>query len=88
MALITPSTPPGTMELLPRQQIVFQRMLDTIRRGFELYGFLPIETPVFELADVLLSKSGGPSLVFNVTVSRSKVRRATLMLSLVATASE
>ena len=59
MALITPSTPPGTMELLPRQQIVFQRMLDTIRCGFELYGFLPIETPVFELADVLLSKSGG-----------------------------
>jgi histidyl-tRNA synthetase len=34
-------------------------MLDTIRRGFELYGFLPIETPVFEVADVLLSKSGG-----------------------------
>jgi histidyl-tRNA synthetase len=59
MALIHPSTPPGTMELLPRQQVVFQRMLDTIRRGFELYGFLPIETPVFELADVLLSKSGG-----------------------------
>jgi histidyl-tRNA synthetase len=47
------------MELLPRQQIVFQRMMDTIRRGFELYGFLPIETPVFEVADVLLSKSGG-----------------------------
>jgi histidyl-tRNA synthetase len=59
MALINPCTPPGTMELLPRQQIVFQRMLDTIRRGFELYGFLPIETPVFEVADVLLSKSGG-----------------------------
>jgi histidyl-tRNA synthetase len=47
------------MELLPRQQIVFQRMMDTIRRGFERYGFLPIETPVFELAEVLLSKSGG-----------------------------
>ena len=59
MALITPCTPPGTMELLPRQQIVFQRMMDTIRRGFELYGFLPIETPVFEVSDVLLSKSGG-----------------------------
>ena len=59
MALINPCTPPGTMELLPRQQIVFQRMMDTIRRGFELYGFLPIETPVFEVADVLLSKSGG-----------------------------
>jgi len=34
-------------------------MLDTIRRGFERFGFLPIETPVFELASVLLTKSGG-----------------------------
>jgi histidyl-tRNA synthetase len=59
MAIITPRTPPGTMELLPRRQIAFQRMLDTIRRTYELFGFLPIETPVFEVADVLLSKSGG-----------------------------
>ncbi|MCC6625087.1 MAG: histidine--tRNA ligase [Deltaproteobacteria bacterium] len=56
---MTPRTPPGTMELLPRQQIAWQRMLDTIRRGYERFGFVPIETPVFELAEVLLSKSGG-----------------------------
>ncbi len=47
------------MELLPAQQIAFQRMLDTIRHNFELFGFVPIETPVFELTDVLLTKSGG-----------------------------
>ena len=47
------------MELLPRDQIAFQRILDTIRRSFEGFGFLPIETPVFELSDVLLTKSGG-----------------------------
>ncbi|HEY1550874.1 MAG TPA: histidine--tRNA ligase [Kofleriaceae bacterium] len=34
-------------------------MLDTIRRGFERFGFLPVETPVFEVVDVLLTKSGG-----------------------------
>ena len=39
MAVITPRTPPGTMELLPRLQIAFQRMLDTIRRGYERFGF-------------------------------------------------
>ena len=50
---------PGVMELLPRDQIAFQRMLDTIRRNFERFGFLPIETPVIELSDVLLTKSGG-----------------------------
>lgn len=59
MALITPRTPAGTMELLPRRQIAFQRMLDTIRRNYERFGFIPVETPVFEVADVLLSKSGG-----------------------------
>ncbi len=57
--MIKPRTPPGTMELLPRDQIAFQRMLDTIRRTFEGFGFLPIETPVFELSDVLLTKTGG-----------------------------
>ena len=34
-------------------------MLDTIRRGFERFAFLPIETPVFEVSDVLLTKTGG-----------------------------
>ncbi|MGH8153174.1 MAG: ATP phosphoribosyltransferase regulatory subunit, partial [Rhodanobacteraceae bacterium] len=57
--MTTPRTMPGTLELLPREQIVFQRMLDTIRRTFETYGFLPIETPAIEFADVLLTKSGG-----------------------------
>ncbi len=57
--LIKPRTPPGVMELLPRDQIAFQRMLDTIRRNFERFGFLPVETPVMELSEVLLTKSGG-----------------------------
>ncbi|CAO3447348.1 Histidyl-tRNA synthetase (EC 6.1.1.21) [Azospirillum argentinense] len=59
MSLITPRTPPGTMELLPRQQVAFQRLLDTIRRGYERFGFVPVETPVFETVDTLLTKSGG-----------------------------
>lgn len=57
--MIKPRTPPGVMELLPRDQIAFQRMLDVIRRNFERFGFLPVETPVFELSDVLLTKTGG-----------------------------
>ena len=56
---VQPRTPQGVLELLPPQQLAFQRMLDTIRRGFERFGFLPVETPVFELTDVLLTKSGG-----------------------------
>jgi len=57
--LIKPRTPPGVMELLPRDQIAFQRMLDVIRRNYERFGFLPVETPVFELSEILLTKSGG-----------------------------
>jgi len=56
---IKPRTPPGVMELLPREQIAFQRMLDAIRATFERFGFLPVETPVMELSEVLLTKSGG-----------------------------
>lgn len=57
--IITPKTPTGTMELLPREQMMFQKMLDTIRQKFERYGFQPIETPVFEETNILLTKSGG-----------------------------
>jgi histidyl-tRNA synthetase len=56
---VSPRTPPGVLELLPAQQIAHQRMLDTIRRGFERFGYVPVETPVFELSEVLLTKSGG-----------------------------
>jgi histidyl-tRNA synthetase len=59
MALTTPRTMPGVLELLPREQIAFQRMLDSIRRGFEVYGFVPVETPAIEFSDILLTKSGG-----------------------------
>ncbi|HMT37236.1 MAG TPA: histidine--tRNA ligase, partial [Thermomonas sp.] len=57
--MIKPRTPPGVMELLPRDQVAFQRMLDAIRRTFEGFGFLPVETPVMELSEILLTKSGG-----------------------------
>ena len=59
MALTPARTMPGVLELLPLDQIAFQRMLDTIRRNFERFGFLPVETPVIEHSDVLLTKSGG-----------------------------
>jgi histidyl-tRNA synthetase len=57
--LIKPRTAPGVLELLPPDQIAFQRLLDTIRDNYERFGFLPIETPVMELSELLLTKSGG-----------------------------
>jgi histidyl-tRNA synthetase len=57
--VITPRTPSGVLELLPGEQVAFQRMLDAIRSGYERFGFLPIETPAFERSEVLLTKTGG-----------------------------
>lgn len=59
MSLIQPRIPSGTHELLPQEQMVFQHMVDVIRRGYERFGFVQIETPVFERRDILLTKSGG-----------------------------
>jgi len=47
------------MELLPKEQIIFQRMIAVIQSWYEKFGFTPLETPVFEIKDVLLTKSGG-----------------------------
>src|SRR6185436_8562341 len=58
-SMAKPRTMPGVLELLPLEQAAFQGMLDTIRRNFERYGFLGIETPAIEYSDVLLTKSGG-----------------------------
>jgi len=49
----------GFMELLPAQQMVFNKILDTIRRIYEAFGFIPIDTPILERAEVLLAKAGG-----------------------------
>lgn len=57
--IIKPSILAGFMELIPSEQILFNKMMDTIRENYEKFGFLPIDTPVIEKAEVLLAKGGG-----------------------------
>ncbi len=57
--VITPSILPGFMELLPADQMVFNQMLETIKKTYETYGFIPLDTPMIEKSEVLLAKSGG-----------------------------
>ncbi len=59
MPKITPRTLSGFMELLPADQIKFERMLAVLRESYALYGFTPLDTPVIESAEVLLAKGGG-----------------------------
>ena len=59
MAKVSPRTLSGFMELLPRQQMKMERMMEVLRRSYSVYGFTPLDTPVIESAEVLLAKGGG-----------------------------
>ena len=59
MNKIEPKTLPGFMELLPNEQILFNQMKYQIQKSYEKFGFLPLNTPIIESADVLLAKAGG-----------------------------
>ena len=59
MNKVEPRTLPGFMELLPTDQILFNSIKDKIRSIYENYGFLPLNTPIIELSEVLLAKAGG-----------------------------
>jgi len=56
---IKPKTLPGFMELLPNEQILFNKMKNTIQKTYESFGFLPLDTPIIEEAKILLAKAGG-----------------------------
>lgn len=57
--IIEPRTLPGFMELNPNEQVKFDQMKETIKRSYERFGFLPLDTPVIEFSEVLLAKAGG-----------------------------
>lgn len=85
--IVKPKTLSGFMELSPNDQILFNKIKDSIRRNFELSGFLPLDTPTIESAEVLLAKAGGETekqvyqitkgdnnlcLIFDLTVPLAK----------------
>ena len=59
MAKTEPRTLSGFMELLPSDQILFEQMKNTIEETYQKFGFLPLDTPIIELSEVLLAKAGG-----------------------------
>ena len=82
-----PRTLTGFMELLPEEQILFNNIRSKIEKVYQKYGFLPLDTPIVELSEVLLAKAGGEtekqiyrfqkgdndlSLRFDLTVPLSK----------------
>ncbi|GGB81042.1 histidine--tRNA ligase [Dyadobacter sediminis] len=63
-----PSLARGTRDFGPEQMAKRTFIFDTIRRAFQRYGFLPLETPAFENLSVLMGKYGeeGDQLLFKI----------------------
>ena len=59
MEKVEPRTLAGFMELLPNEQILFNQMKEKIENTYKKFGFLPLDTPIIELSEVLLAKAGG-----------------------------
>src|SRR6267143_741500 len=51
-------------EFLPQDQLQFNALVELIRRNFERYGFLPLETPSAERIEVLTSKGGSEKEIY------------------------
>lgn len=59
MKKVEPKTLSGFMELMPKDQVLFNHVKHIIESTYESYGFYPLDTPIVEDANVLLAKAGG-----------------------------
>lgn len=59
--------PKGTRDLKPEEAIVKNRIIETLKNTFELYGYSPLETPTFERYDILASKYAGGNEILKET---------------------
>jgi histidyl-tRNA synthetase len=59
MEKIEPQTLRGFQDLLPGEMIARAAVVETVRRVYERYGFLPIDTPIIERMDILTGTAGG-----------------------------
>ena len=48
----------GVRDIPPEEKIVMNRVVETLRQAFELYGFAPLETPILERYETLAAKGG------------------------------
>ncbi len=56
----------GFPEWLPNERLEEQRIIRTIQQEYELFGFVPIETPAVERLEVLTAKGGMQRQIFSL----------------------
>lgn len=63
-----PSIPKGTRDFSPAEMVRRNYIFDTIKKVFQRYGYLPIETPAMENLSTLMGKYGeeGDKLIFKI----------------------
>lgn len=61
------SSPKGTRDLAPQQAALRNRIIDVLKRNFELYGFEPLETTALQNFSVLSAKSAGGAEILKET---------------------
>ena len=59
--------PKGTRDFSPEEKILRDKIVSTLKEVFELYGYVPLETPVLEKYDVLASKYAGGGEILKET---------------------
>lgn len=57
--IVEPRTLSGFMELLPKDQVIFEKIKSEMEKVYQKYGFFPLDTPVLEDSRILLAKAGG-----------------------------
>ncbi len=57
--IIQPKVLKGFRDFLPQREIPRRKLIRALEDHFTSYGYVPIDTPVLEYAEVLLSKGGG-----------------------------
>ena len=73
----------GFRDYLPKDMIPRQRMLDTIRRSFERFGFVPLDTPAIEREEVLTGNDPNFRMsIFRTQLKEDAVNRMALRFDL------
>lgn len=75
-----PGIPKGTRDFSPEVMVKRNYVMDTIKHAFQLYGYLPIETPAMENMDTLTGKYGdeGDRLIFKILNSGDFLSKANI----------
>jgi len=73
-----PGIPKGTRDFSPEVMVKRNYIFNTIKKVFQKYGYLPIETPAMENLSTLLGKYGeeGDKLLFRILNSGDFMRKA------------